>query len=304
MARALLLPKTNTVLQSNPKLEFRKGPYAYRVETSKDGVSTYTVSDGKQSISAPVQWAFGAHTQTFVLEHQGKLYESLVTYYPGASGLDVTMGDERIEPKSLLEAFGRELSTSSAQRCFNCHTTGSQAQGKLDLTRLTPGVQCSRCHAGADRHALAIVKGKLDSVPPKLNQLTAEETSNLCGECHRTWEQVMRDRIRGEANVRFQPYRLANSKCYDGSDARISCTSCHDPHIEVARGPAAYDPNCLSCHKVTGRAARAGATQKACPVGKSECASCHMPQIELPGAHQKFTDHQIRIVRKGEPYPN
>jgi hypothetical protein len=28
-----------------------------------------------------------------------------------------------------------------------------------------------------------------------------------------------------------------------------------------------------------------------------------MPKTELPGAHRQFTDHEIRIVRAGEPYP-
>ena len=29
-----------------------------------------------------------------------------------------------------------------------------------------------------------------------------------------------------------------------------------------------------------------------------------MPKYELPGAHSKFSDHYIRIVKSGEPYPN
>jgi hypothetical protein len=29
-----------------------------------------------------------------------------------------------------------------------------------------------------------------------------------------------------------------------------------------------------------------------------------MPKYELPGAHFKFTDHRIRIVKAGEPYPD
>jgi hypothetical protein len=29
-----------------------------------------------------------------------------------------------------------------------------------------------------------------------------------------------------------------------------------------------------------------------------------MPKIELPGAHGKFTDHWIRIVKLGEAMPN
>jgi hypothetical protein len=28
-----------------------------------------------------------------------------------------------------------------------------------------------------------------------------------------------------------------------------------------------------------------------------------MPKLELPGVHASFTDHMIRIVRAGEPYP-
>jgi hypothetical protein len=29
-----------------------------------------------------------------------------------------------------------------------------------------------------------------------------------------------------------------------------------------------------------------------------------MPQIEMPGSHHSFTDHQIRIVRPHEPFPD
>jgi hypothetical protein len=31
--------------------------------------------------------------------------------------------------------------------------------------------------------------------------------------------------------------------------------------------------------------------------------SCHMPKIAVASAHFKFTDHRIRIVREGQPYP-
>jgi hypothetical protein len=29
-----------------------------------------------------------------------------------------------------------------------------------------------------------------------------------------------------------------------------------------------------------------------------------MPKVELPGSHARFTDHDIRIVRANESYPN
>ena len=29
-----------------------------------------------------------------------------------------------------------------------------------------------------------------------------------------------------------------------------------------------------------------------------------MPKLAIPGSHNVFTDHQIRIVKPGEPYPS
>ena len=96
--------------------------------------------------------------------------------------------------------------------------------------------------------------------------------------------------------MRFQPYRLTNSKCYDAADSRISCTACHDPHGAVVRDTSFYDSKCQACH--------ATATAKQCTVASANCVSCHMPRVELPASHFAFTDHQIRIARKGDPYPN
>jgi formate-dependent nitrite reductase cytochrome c552 subunit len=38
-------------------------------------------------------------------------------------------------------------------------------------------------------------------------------------------------------------------------------------------------------------------------VGTKRCVGCHMPKVELPGAHFKFTDHWIRVVKAGDPFP-
>jgi formate-dependent nitrite reductase cytochrome c552 subunit len=39
-------------------------------------------------------------------------------------------------------------------------------------------------------------------------------------------------------------------------------------------------------------------------VAKENCVSCHMPKVTLPNGHMTFTDHQIRVVKPGDPYPN
>jgi len=109
----------------------------------------------------------------------------------------------------------------------------------------------------------------------------ALETVEECG--------VLIDRPVMTVTVGKYSYRI--SKCYDADDARISCLACHDPHHELSAETTDYDPKCQACHG----GGKPGA--KACPVSKSKCASCDMPKLELPGAHYKFSDHRIRIVK-------
>jgi hypothetical protein len=112
--------------------------------------------------------------------------------------------------------------------------------------------------------------------------------------------------ITGAATVRFQPYRLETSKCWgESGDARLTCYSCHDPHKPLVHDSASYDERCLKCHASNTHAPTVQLDHPAptCPVSAKNCVTCHMPKYELPEMHSKFTDHRIRIVRKGEPFP-
>jgi hypothetical protein len=190
------------------------------------------------------------------------------------------------------------MSPKDAASCFGCHSWGAVNGSRMNIDAIVPGVQCESCHIGASAHAAAIKAGNVRAAAmPHLAKLGAEEMSEMCGRCHRTWADIAANGPMGVANVRFQPYRLANSKCYDATDPRISCIACHDPHEEAARTASAYDNRCAACHTQGGRA-------HTCPTAKSACAECHMPKIEIPGSHHKFSDHQIRIVRANEKYPN
>lgn len=304
MARAMELPPHNGVLAANPNLTFRKDGYTYSVNTKK-GLSVYTVSDGANSLSLPIVWAMGAQAQTWVLEHNGNLYESRVSYYPSIHALEITTGDEKLSPKDLDEAIGRPIGMDEAKACFNCHATNAIHDHQLDLKTAHAGLTCERCHVGAQTHAAGMLAGSTSApIPPSLGKLQSEDISNFCGQCHRSWETVVRAHWKGQADVRFQPYRLANSKCFNGADPRISCVACHDPHNNVIRDITYYDSKCLACHGQQGVTHTQLSTQKSCPVAKSRCVSCHMPQESLPNGLLRFTDHQIRIVRPNEAYPN
>lgn len=113
MHHALETLGANPTLESHPNLRVQQGKYLYTVQT-KDGRSTYSVSDGTSSASVPIRWIFGQHAQTWVLEKDGDLYESLVSYFPLDQGLATTPGDAKIVPKDLTEAFGRKISSSES----------------------------------------------------------------------------------------------------------------------------------------------------------------------------------------------
>ena len=302
MRHAMEPERKDPVLNAHPDLSFQFSGYSYRVQT-KNGQSTYTVSDGTDTLTLPIHWFLGQHAQTWVLEKDGHFYESLVSYYPRASELAITPGDEQITPHNLVEAMGRQLPIWETHICLNCHASGITPGEAPNPAKVTPGLNCERCHIGAQQHMADAVHDNFKTQPPSLKHLDAEHISDLCGQCHRTWDGAMRNHWRGPAFVRFQPYRLEKSRCFIGNDARISCLACHDPHQPANHQIAYYDAKCLACHS-EGKAASAGTTAKICPVAKQNCISCHMPKVELPGGHAAFTDHFIRIVKPGESYPD
>ncbi len=302
MGHALERVEDCEILIANPKLTFADGRYNYTI-TRENTRSIYSVTDGTQTLSVPIAWAFGlgAAGQTYVFQREGIWYESRVSFYKAIGTLDLTMGARNNAPKDINQAAGRAMSSKDAVECFGCHASGAVHDRKLDVQSLVPGVHCDTCHGSADRHVRALKTGDVNAARMrKLSTAGTEEISELCGSCHRTWAQIAANGPQGIGNVRFQPYRLTNSKCYDAADRRISCTACHDPHQDPVHSASAYDAKCIACHS----AANAPAGAKLCHVSKSNCVTCHMPKYDLPGAHNKFTDHQIRIVRANEPYPN
>ena len=303
MGHALETVETCKTLTDQPLLTATVGKYSYRIER-KGAQSDYSVSDGSNTLTLPIRWVMGASSaigQTFILAKDGELYESRVSYFREVKGLGPTLGSEGSAPRDISEAAGRLMTRQDKLACFGCHATNATSGRELTLEKLSPGVQCAHCHKDSETHLAAMLLDSYDlesrDQKTKPHPLAAEEVSEFCGQCHRTWAEIAMQRNPGIANIRFQPYRLAGSKCYDVDDARINCLACHDPHREVNANLLDYDAKCSACHG----GGKAGA--KTCPVAKQGCVTCHMPKLELPGAHFKFTDHRIRIVKPHQPFP-
>ena len=317
MAMAMETVADSKVLTENPNMTMRSGQYSYEIKR-KDKQSFYTVTDGRETISLPILYAFGQGKagQTYILRYEGVLYESLVSFYNEIRGLDFTIGAPRTVPPSLKQALGRRLSDNETLSCFSCHSTGGISGGKINLEKMTPGIRCEACHGPGAEHVAAGKAGKANAkliFNPK--RLSGDELSqDFCASCHRGNDEFSLLKSMEINNVRFQPYRIFHSKCYS-DDRRISCTACHNPHEPIKQDAAYYDAKCMACHQPKQPSANtlvnASKTKQegqdmiaGCRVATKDCVSCHMPKIGPPAAHFKFTDHYIRITRPKEAYPN
>jgi hypothetical protein len=255
----------------------------------------------------------GDHGQTYLLEKNGEMIESQASSFVHTSGL--TPGHKPMEADSIENALGMPLKPYEALRCFACHTTASSAKSQLNAAGAVPGVHCEACHGPGQNHVNANMAGRIVEARQAIfnpAKLTPTGSIDFCGACHRTtMDVVMNEPEPGAFTVRFQPYRLQESRCWKSTkDARLTCTQCHDPHAPLNKDVQSYDQKCLTCHgsgkdmKHDAALGKWTAIPKVCPKATSNCVSCHMPKTDVSEMHSKFVDHYIRIVRPGQPVPN
>jgi hypothetical protein len=159
MAHALETVEECKILIDHPVLTAKVGRYSYRIER-KSSQSSYSVSDGNKTVTLPIRWAMGASSaigQTYVLEKDEEFYESRVSYFSELNGLGPTLGSEGSTPTDVNEAAGRLMGRDDKLRCFGCHATNATVGRQLTLDKMTPGVQCERCHESTEAHLAAML---------------------------------------------------------------------------------------------------------------------------------------------------
>ena len=140
MGQALETVDDCKVLIDRPLLTVTVGKYSYRIER-KGNQSEYSVTDGADSITAPIRWAMGASSsigQTYILEKDGELYESRVSYYRELKALAPTLGSANSVPANLHEALGRLMTREDKLSCFGCHSTNAVANRQFTAEKLLP----------------------------------------------------------------------------------------------------------------------------------------------------------------------
>jgi Cytochrome c554 and c-prime len=298
------------ILTRDTPLAYARAPYRYGISRTESGVA-YSVTDGGQGAAVPLEWAFGmgAVGQTYLYEQNGHWHESDLSFFSNLAKLDITVGHSHLTPRNVDEALGSAMTENEAQNCFGCHTTASTVERRFEPQNAVPGITCEGCHGPGADHAARELSGTAQRLGEGIvnpADLSPENSVDYCGACHRSYWDLVLSGLKnlGTKVVRFQPYRLEESRCWGkAGDERVTCIACHDPHQPLERNLAAYDKRCLSCHVNRGEARSRNKPGVACPKSANNCASCHMPKVAVPDTYAEFTDHFIRVVRDGKGFP-
>jgi Tetratricopeptide repeat len=300
--------------------------YQHDYETTRNGEEVFRDTQ-------KVEWIIGSGGNGFgaIVRRDDALFEAPLSFYSRTQRWALSPGYESYD-------FG--FSRPILPQCIACHSGRPQpipdGNGRfLDPPFAELAVGCENCHGPGASHTRQMrehgpgIEGERSIVNPA--QLPSWLANNICASCHQTGDaRVLQP---GKNFQDFRPgaalndtlailmipprhdappqsdllehyFSMTLSKCYRATKSRLSCITCHDPHVQPngPDAPSYFRSRCLTCH-----------TQKSCAVPSAirrrknppdDCAGCHMPKREVKEiSHSVLTNH--RIVRESsEPYPD
>jgi hypothetical protein len=317
---------------------FEKFGHTFLVRRQGDRLTHREIAPGPAGKPPPqveldVAYAVGSgtHGQSFLVDRDGRLFQSPISWYAQARRWDLSPG----YPPNL--SFGRPIKVG----CLFCHANDADhVADSLNRYRppifRSPPIGCERCHGPGELHVQARERGDVvDGADPTIvnpGRLEPALREAVCQQCHLEGEvRVVR---RGRQPFDFRPglplhlfwsvfvrrpedadnrqvvshvEQMEVSRCFRASKGRLGCTSCHDPHRMPAEEERVgyYRARCLRCHDP-------GRGQTDCSLvaarrkrNGDDCVACHMPRAPSTDiVHTAITDHRVpRRPDDGPPRP-
>jgi Tetratricopeptide repeat/Cytochrome c554 and c-prime len=268
-------------------------------------------------VDRPVRYVVGSgrFSRSYLVEDDGFLFESPVTWYSSRKKWDMSPGYEG----PAHAGFSRAID----QSCLICHA------GRVDDAATSAravihemAIGCESCHGPGSLHAERYRAGQPDPaggedltiVNP--GKLPRDRLEAVCANCHLSEAAAASPRGRDVGDFRpgtaLTDYRidyrldagdgrmtvvghvgqLRQSRCYQKSDD-LTCVTCHDPHAkETPADPVAfYRQKCLACHESHPCSLKPAQRLRKSPA--DDCTACHMPRGDTDIPHLAFTHHRI-----------
>lgn len=301
--------------------------YASEWETDENGKDVFRETQ-------PVEWLIGAGANGMgVLVRQGdQIFEAPVTYYAKLRGWALPPGYEDAD-----RGFSRPIDTG----CITCHSGRPNPvvgfAGKFQDPPFDElAIGCENCHGPGAAHVHEMRAETTSADLPNTSIVNPGKISpwladNVCMSCHQTGDarvpqpgKTFQDFRPGQpldrtlallmvpptpenpprSDLVQQYFSMKLSKCYRSSGEKLSCITCHNPHIQPSRekAPEYYRQKCLTCHSETSCTAPLETRQKTTP--PDDCVGCHMPKRDVTEiSHASLTNHRI-VATPDEPFPD
>lgn len=290
-------PPTGPLPDTRCVLEQVGDRYRVRVQdTGEQKTLDYALGSGKTG------------TTYIAVENKTTLIEMRKSYFPSQRRWFITPGQEQ-EAKNPT-SIGRDH--GNLRKCVLCHAV-TLPSDSLHPEPKFMGVGCESCHGPASAHVQAMTQGKTNRTMEKLTGANGDRINALCGRCHRTVEDVLMKPDPMGKTQRFPVFGLASSRCFQASQGKLTCITCHNPHQNARTDAESYNAICLKCHAaktsavvgnraVTGQTGSLSVPGHACPVNpRAECVRCHMPRHKVfddTALPTTMADHFIKVYRK------
>lgn len=332
----LLTPHSRALADLDPKVEPPDAAFQhklsgrhyriYRAGREFRHEEVARTAEGKEiaRVDLPVRYLIGSGNfcRSYLVEVDGFLHESPVTWYTGRKKWDMSPGYDFPEHWS----FERPVKLG----CLACHAGRVEAQGNA-VNRLRiqeQSIGCESCHGPGSKHVALRKPGQpvLDDVSiVNPGRLARPHLEAVCAACHLSGVATVH--LRGRSVTDFRPgmpltdyrvdYRfdvkgdtmsvvghieqLRLSPCYQKSD--LTCLTCHDQH--AAQKPkdatAYFRQKCVQCH--TTMTCKLDPGERIKKDGSDNCVACHMPRGDTDIPHIAFHHHRIGRHAARAPLP-